>query len=141
MFHYKQCEVTRSETTVFAVRVAPWEVALLAAVNGPDVVKVVGDVLVEKPLPDPGVEYDRLATKYGSDKEGGGQEFVALVYGMGARGVEAIAKEIEKAAQKAAVVAAAAAPAGDLGDLVDDPTAELFADLPKMAEGASAISE
>lgn len=140
MFHYKQCEVTRSETTMFSVIVAPWEVALLAAVNGSDVVKVIGDVPVDKPLPDPGVEYDRLATKYGIDKEGGGQEFVALVYGMGARGVEAIAKEIEKAERKATVAAAAAAPAGDLGDLVD-PTAELFADLPTMAEGARAISE
>lgn len=140
MFYYKHCEVTRSETTMFAVNVVPWEVGLLAAVNGSDVVKVVGDVPVDKPLPDPGVEYDRLATKYGIDKEGGGQDFVALVYGMGARGVEAIAKEIEKASQRAAAAQSFSAPTGDLGDLVD-PTAELFADLPRMAEGASAISE
>lgn len=140
MFNYKRCEIARSETTVLSVAVAPWEVAILAAVNGGDIVRVVGDVPVTHDIPDAGIEYDRLVTKYGSDKEGGGQDFVALVYGMGSRGVEEIQKEIDKAVAEAAPKAAAPAPETGLGDLVD-PTAELFTDLPAMAEGARAISE
>jgi hypothetical protein len=131
MLKYLNVEVGRSETTVFHEVIAPWELPVLAAVNGEDVTKVVGSTEVRRPLPDPGFEYDRMATKYGTDKEGGGQEFVALVYGLGAIGVERIAAEIRKH-----LPAAAPAPAASV-----DPLDGLFDDISETANEAEAISE
>lgn len=137
MFNYINCTVERSETTKFAVSVAPWELPVLAAVNGEELVIPTGETPVRRELPDAAFEYDRMTTKYGIDKEGSGQAFAALVYGVGSLGVARVAEEIEKCRKKPTT----SPPPGDVGESNYDPTAELFGDLPTMAGGARAISE
>lgn len=122
MFKYSRVQLDRSETTKLMVDVAPWEVAVLAAVNGGDRVFVVGETPVRKQLPNAGLEYDRLAAKYKSD--GSGREYVSLVYGEGERGVKALADEIAKAGA-VAKVAPVQTPEYDAGD---DPLRGLYED-------------
>lgn len=125
---YTRVQLNRSETTTFTIDVAPWEVPVLAAVNGADRVIEIGETPVTKPLPDPAVEYDRLATKYKIDPASG-QEFVAQVYGVGQRGVDALKKEIDKAK-----TSASAPPVQTPEyDSKDDPLAGLFEDEPAPA--------
>lgn len=95
-YKYTRVRLHRSETTEMTLDVAPWEVPVLAAVNGADRVTPIGETPVNKKLPDAAAEYDRLAAKYKTDPANG-QEFVAQVYGIGARGVAALEKEIAKA--------------------------------------------
>jgi hypothetical protein len=138
-FKYARVNLNRSETTTFALDVAPWEVPVLAAVNGDDRVTVIGETEVRKPLPDAAYEYDRLASKYKRDNESG-REYVAEVYGVGQRGIENLAKEIEKA-RAAATRPPMRTPEYDAGD---DPLAGLFEDPgAPVAElgGATAIEE
>lgn len=155
MFNYTRVSVERSETLKFNVDVAPWEVPVVAAVNGEDRTTVVEDVPVNRELPEAQSEYDRLAAKYKIDTETG-QSYVAMVYGVGALGVERLDKAIgevrEFRAPPAPKVVKAAkgrrrpapvveeAPAGDVGEDFD-PTAELFVSTPAVAEGAKPISE
>lgn len=136
-YKYVRVQLNRSETTVFTLEVAPWEVAVLGAVNGDDRITVIGETPVSKMLPDPSLEYDRLAAKYKHDPASG-QDYVAMVYGVGQRGVDALAKEIEKA-KVAASVPPAKTPEYDAGD---DPLGGLFDDAPEGAEaGAIEIAE
>jgi hypothetical protein len=127
-YKYARIQIDRSETTTFALDVAPWEVPVISAVNGDDRVRVIGETPVTKALPDPGVEYDRLVTKYKIDTSTG-VEYVAAVYGVGQRGVDALAKEIAKARE------AASAPPVQTPeyDSKDDPLAGLFEDAPAPA--------
>lgn len=131
-YKYARIQLDRSETTTFALDVAPWEVPIVAAVNGGDRVRVIGETPVFKPLPDPAVEYDRLVTKYKIDTSTG-VEYVSAVYGVGQRGVEALAKEIRKAKESAAE-APVQTPEYDAKD---DPLEGLFDDAPVPA-GAEA---
>lgn len=103
MFNYSQVQIARSETTTANLTVPPWEVAVLAAVHGGDITSVVGERPVQKELPDATAEYERLANRYGKDEDNG-QEYVAMVYGVGARGVQALRAEIAKAARSAPAV-------------------------------------
>jgi hypothetical protein len=132
-YKYVRLQLNRSETTTFALEVAPWEVPVLGAVNGDDRIQVIGETPVTKMLPDPSLEYDRLAAKYKRDP-GSGQDYVAMVYGVGQRGVDALAKEIEKA-RVAATVPPVQTPEYDAKD---DPLDGLFPDEPATA-GAGAI--
>ena len=100
MFNYSQVQIARSETTTANLTVPPWEVAVLAAVHGGDITSVVGERPVQKELPDATAEYERLANRYGKDEDNG-QEYVAMVYGVGARGVQALRAEIAKASRSA----------------------------------------
>lgn len=137
MFKYTRVQLNRSETTTITLDVPPWEVAVLAAVNGEDRVQIIGETPVNKMLPDPAAEFDRLVTRY---KHSGDNEtpFVAAVYGVGQRGVEALAKEIEKA-RAAAHVAPVQTPEYDAND---DPLAGLFDRAPAGASaGAVEIAE
>jgi hypothetical protein len=134
MFKYTRVELNRSETTSITVDIPPWEVAVMAAVNGDDRVKVIGETPVRRELPDPAYEYDRLATKYKNDNESG-TAFVTLVYGPGARGVNALAQEIMRAGRDAAVPPSQPAEY----DAKDDPLGGLF-DLP-AAPAAEEIRE
>ena len=137
-YKYKRIQLVRSETTTFAIDCPPWEVPILAAVNGDDRITVIGETVVRKPLPDPGVEFDRLATKYKHDPETN-RDYVAEVYGVGERGVAALAAEIAKAGQQADMPPVQT-PEYDANDdpmkglfdealLVGKPTAKTFADL------------
>jgi hypothetical protein len=125
MFKYSRVQINRSETTTLTKDVAPWEVAIIAAVNGADRIIEIGETPVNRPLPDAGVEYDRLVRKYKSDPNSG-VEYVASVYGPGRRGVEVLAKEIEKAR----IVAQAPALRTAEYDAGDDPLEGLFIDKP-----------
>jgi hypothetical protein len=127
MFKYTRVQLNRSETTTFALDVPPWEVAVLAAVNGEDRVQIIGETPVNRMLPDPAVEFDRLVTKYKADNESG-QDYVSLVYGVGQRGVAALASEINKA-REAASSPPVQTPEYDAGD---DPLGGLF-DAPAPA--------
>jgi hypothetical protein len=138
MFKYARVQLNRSETTTFALDVPPWEVAVLAAVNGEDRVQVIGETPVNKPLPDPAAEFDRLVTKYKADNESG-QDYVSLVYGVGQRGVSALKAEIDKARAQAAVPPMQTREY----DSKDDPLAGLFDAPPpvSLAEGAVEIAQ
>lgn len=131
-YKYARIQINRSETTTFALDVAPWEVPVIAAVNGEDRVRTIGETPVTKQLPDPAAEYDRLVAKYKIDTSTG-VEFVAAVYGVGQRGVEALAKEIQKAKVEASAPPVRT-PEYDAGD---DPLTGLFEDEPARA-GAEA---
>jgi len=124
MFKYTRVQLNRSETTVITLDVPPWEVPVLAAVNGEDRIQVIGETPVNKMLPDPAAEFDRLVTRY---KHGGDSEmpYVAAVYGIGQRGVEQLAKEIAKAGRDAE----APPVQGAEYDANDDPLGGLFTDL------------
>lgn len=125
MFKYTRIQLNRSETTTMTLDVPPWEVPIVAAVNGEDRVIPIGETPVRRELPNAAVEYDRLAAKYKIDTETG-QEYVASVYGVGQRGVEALAREIAKAGQAAAVPPVQ--PPEYAAD--DDPMKGLFDDVP-----------
>ena len=136
-FNYVNVQVNRSETTVVPLCIPPWEVAVVMAVNGDDRVVVIGGRPVRRELPDAASEYDRLALKYKRDMESG-QDFIAMVYGVGARGVKNLAAEIEKARN-----APLAQPTGAAFTGAEDPTAGLFDDQPPATgdEGVVAITE
>ncbi len=121
MFKYVRVQIRKSETTSVTKEVPPWEVAVLAAVNGGDCVVELGETPVDRALPDPSAEYDRLALKYKVDTATG-VAYVAAVYGAGRRGVVQLAQEIERAR------AAAESPAvrTEQYDAGDDPLAGLF---------------
>ena len=137
MFKYTRVQLNRSETTTFALDVPPWEVPVLAAANGEDRVVIIGETPVRKMLPEPSAEYDRLATKYKDDKNSG-QDYVAAVYGVGQRGVDALAKEIKKAHEGASAPPVQTAEY----DSNDDPLGGLFDTAPAPAAvGAVEIAE
>jgi hypothetical protein len=135
MFKYSRVQLDRSETTKLVVDVVPWEVAMLAAVNGGDRVSVIGETPTRKSLPNAGLEYDRLAAKYKADPSG--REYVSLVYGEGERGVKALADEIAKAGS-VAKVAPVRTPEYDAGD---DPLKGLYEDSEVIEGEAVEIAE
>ena len=137
MFDYSLVQIARSETTTAVVVVPPWEVAVLAAVHGGDITSVVGVTPVRRELPEAAAEYERLANKYGKDEENG-QEYVAMVYGVGARGVTALQAEIAKTTRSS--VPAAAKPASAAPSEDADPLAGLDLD-PDDGDGVSSIDE
>jgi hypothetical protein len=134
MFKYKRVQINRSETTTITKDVAPWEVAILAAVNGGDRIIEIGETPVNRALPDAGQEYDRLVTKYKADPSTG-IEYVASVYGVGRRGVESLAVEIKKAR----VSAQAPAVQTPEYDANDDPLSGLFDDTPSAGATAGVV--
>ena len=135
MFDYSQVQIARSETTTALVVVPPWEVAVLAAVHGGDITSVVGATPVRRELPEATAEYERLANKYGKDEENG-QEYVAMVYGVGARGVAALKAEIAKTVRSAPPASAEPEPVKPAE--VDDPLADLGLD---DGDGVTSIDE
>lgn len=135
MLEFHKVEINRSETSLLLAEVPAWEIPVLVAVNGDDRCKPAGTFPVARDIPDAADEFSRLGLKYGADNDSG-QEYVALVYGIGQRGIEALAAAIEKEVRDAP-------PVVDSAKLfaIPDPTDELFTDLPEMAKGARAISE
>jgi hypothetical protein len=131
MFKYARVNINRSETAVHVIDVPPWEVPVLAAVHGDDRVTVIGETPVKKPFPPPEVEFDRLVLKYKADNETG-MDYAAAVYGVGQRGIQTLAAEIDKA-RAAARLAPVQTPEYDAGD---DPLKGLF-DLPAEAQAVA----
>lgn len=131
MFKYTRVNINRSETAVHVIDVPPWEVPVLAAVHGDDRVTILGETPVKKAFPAPEVEYDRLAMKYKANNESG-TDFVAEVYGVGQRGIQTLAAEIDKA-RAAARLAPVQTPEYDAGD---DPLKGLF-DLPAETQAVA----
>jgi hypothetical protein len=140
VFKYVNVEITRSSDYIFTVAVPPWEVPVLAAANGEERCVVKDEVVVRHALPEAAEEYHRLFARYKLDTDNG-QPYVAMVYGVGSNGVRKLGEEIARVhtlAEGGSDVVHTAT--GDVGE-VDDPTAELFADAPVMAEGARAIEQ
>lgn len=130
-FKYARVQVEISEVTKHVVDVTPWEVPILAAIHGDERVTVIGETPVWKPFPPPEAEFDRLALKYKADNDSG-VEYVAAVYGVGQRGIQTLAAEIDKA-RAAARLAPVQTPEYDAGD---DPLKGLF-DLPAETQAVA----
>ena len=82
--------VERSEHLSIPRAIGAWELPVLELVHGPEKVTITkGFVYVDRELPDPQAEFERLDKRY---LEESGQPWVALAY-AGARGV----KDLEKA--------------------------------------------
>ena len=139
MFNYVEVRINKSETTHVTVRVPSWEVPVLAQVHGEDRVIPTGNVFpVSKQKPAARAEYDRMALKYKNNREQGGAEYVASVYGAGDIGVRTLEREMAREPESET---------GDFGlevhdaPVEDDPTAGLFDDPPVSAGGAQPITE
>ena len=146
MFQYVEVRINKSETTVATINVPPWELPVLAAVHGGDRIAPTGRlVTVNRAKPEPQGEYDRLAIKYRSNRDRGGSEYVAEVYGAGEIGVRRLAEEMARRVRVAAPAPVAVAVVTEpvLEDVdSDDPLAGLgFDDAPAHAEGAQPIAE
>lgn len=89
-------KITRSESTVLTEAVLPWELPILEAIHGDVNCVVTGTVSVPEWNETPEAEYTRLQAKYKGDTETG-QEYVALIYGIGARGLTSLTAEMDKA--------------------------------------------
>jgi hypothetical protein len=136
MFKYSRVTLDRSETTKLTLDMAPWEVAVMAAANGNSHVAVIGETPVNRQLPDPAAEYDRLAAKYKFEGDGG-RTYVSLVYGEGDRGIAELAKEIDKA-RAVARAAPIKTPEYDAGD---DPLKGLYDDASVIDGEAVELTE
>lgn len=87
--------VQLNELHAQVLEVGEWEVPILEVVHGSADVEVVGEVEVDRELPDAASEYARLEQRYGRDREEGGLPYVAQVYGQHGAGVRSLEKAIE----------------------------------------------
>lgn len=86
--------VERSEHLAIPRAVGAWEVPVLELVHGTDKVRVLDTVTeVNRELPDPLAEFERLERRYGRDEESG-RSWVSQAY-AGARGIN----DLERAMQ------------------------------------------
>lgn len=120
MLKYKQIELRVSELHALELTIPEWELRILEAIHaGSGGIKLLGEVLINRPMPNVETEYARLATRYRrSVNEDGSQglPWVATVYGQYGVGQEALRKLIE--ASYVAAVAPELQPVGDLTDLI-----------------------
>lgn len=88
--------VIRDERLSMPRYVGAWEIPVLQVVHGVDKVEVNGKdfIDVDRELPDPTAEFDRLSRRYGDDEKTG-VSHVSMAY-AGARGVEDLAHAIVK---------------------------------------------
>lgn len=135
---YAVVQIARDERTVLRVSVVPWEVPLLAAVNGEQETTIVGEEASSKRFPDAQSEYERLTLKYKRNNESG-QDYVAAVYGVGQRGIAAIQSEIDKAKR----VSDTFGETGDLGHATDEDEAglEQLLGASSVAGGATPVDQ
>ena len=80
-----------SSTHTQRVEVPRWEVPVLQVIHGNDVV-ITGQVIVDRAVPDPAAEFQRLATRYGPKNEK--VPAVAAIYGNFGPGTTALRTEI-----------------------------------------------
>ncbi|MFO7306818.1 MAG: hypothetical protein DIU63_09615 [Proteobacteria bacterium] len=122
MLRYVNVMVHRHELHKQPVTVPAWEVPLLESLYAGGV-EVQGEVLVNRPAPDPEAEYDRLERKYREyrDEAGDftGESVVGAVYGRFAQGRNALAKAISSAVVEDESIEALREEAEALGISVD----------------------
>lgn len=100
MYLLQRVSIRRDELVTIEKLVAPWEVAVLAAVHGDHNVVPVNESVLDAEPPDARSEYARLERLYGrSENEDGskGIPFVSAVYGQFAVGEAALRREIKGA--------------------------------------------
>ena len=88
---YDIADIRISEVHTARVEVPRWEVPVLQVIHGNDI-KVVGQKVVERAVPQPAVEFQRLADRYGPKNED--LPAVAAVYGNYGPGTQALRNEI-----------------------------------------------
>jgi hypothetical protein len=93
MIKHNKVRVRLSELHTKTRAFPPWEIPVLQAVHGDDAVKVVGNVDIDSELPDPALEYERLAERYPNPT---GPTYVAQVYGSQGPGIARLAEAMER---------------------------------------------
>jgi hypothetical protein len=91
-FKYVEALVAMRERTNIVPKIMPeWELPIVEAIHSADGVEMVRkarDVVVDRPAPSSAAEYSRLASVYGSNKEG--VLWVAVIYGNDRMGQQAL---------------------------------------------------
>lgn len=96
-------EVRISETHTQRVEVPRWEIPILKVIHEGNV-KVIGQTIVSRPIPDPAAEFQRLAARYGPKNED--VPAVAAVYGNFGPGTKALREAIRDSLTSAPVTPA-----------------------------------
>lgn len=107
MIHCTRVEIRKNEGATLNEAYPDWEIPILQVVHGIDNVKIVGDKLVDRPVPDAHDEFQRLNNRYRRSRDENDNlstPYVHMVYGQ--MGVQKLAEAIEKAVVEA--------PKGDL---------------------------
>jgi hypothetical protein len=98
MINCVRVQIRKNEAFTVECAVPPWEVPILNAVHGPDNVKEVGHKLIDRALPEPQDEFDRLNNRYKRSRDENGAistPYVHMVYGQ--LGVQKLADAIKAA--------------------------------------------
>lgn len=98
MILYKTVRMTRDILMQVERSVPVWEIPVLDLVHAGQIAVLEKDVIVDRPLPDARVEFERLEAVYRNHRtEGGapGAPVVETVYGGGPRGLKALAEAIQ----------------------------------------------
>lgn len=103
--------VRLSELHTQQLVVPPWEVPVLQAVHGDADVQVVGSVTLDRELPEPTAEYERLERRYGRDSKSE-QAYVAMVYGQFGAGIANLERAMLDAHERAPSASAGRAETG-----------------------------
>lgn len=85
MIRHVIVDIRRNEGATIRASFPEWEIPVIQAVHGVDAVTEVGDRLVNRPLPGPEDEFQRLTTRYKrSRKEDGSYDapYAHMVYGQ-----------------------------------------------------------
>jgi len=108
---YQKVKIVRDIHTVYNRAIPAWEIPVLEIIFDQGNVQPTGVLeMVDREYPEPGVEFDRLMRRYGSDQKSG-TAFVAIVYGSAGAGINALKFAIEEAkAEEDAMKAAGTAP-------------------------------
>lgn len=99
MILYKTVRMTRDILMQVERSVPVWEVPVLDRVHAGQIAVLENDVIVDRPLPDARVEFERLEAVYRNHRtEGGapGAPVVEAVYGGGPRGLKALGDAIQE---------------------------------------------
>lgn len=117
---YYNVEVTLNELAKHVKEVPEWEVGVLQAQWGDNAVVLNEDepTIIERKLPDPRDEFERLAQLYGP--RFGDSPYVASVFGNFGPGVNRLADAILGSAKPRVVVPQTQVVDVDLNDLVED---------------------
>lgn len=87
--------VKRSEHLAIPRAVGAWEVPILELVHGSDKIEVLDEVTeVDRELPEPLAEFERLERRYGRDEESG-RSWVSQAY-AGARGISDLERAMKE---------------------------------------------
>jgi hypothetical protein len=94
---YHKVKIVRDTNTVYNRAMPSWELQVIQFVFDEGNVQPQETFeVVDRAYPSPGVEYDRLTRRYGSDAESG-IPHVASVFGVGAAGLRALKAVMDEA--------------------------------------------